>query len=157
MTPFRRILVPHDFSDHATGALRMAARLVPAGGRLVVLHVVVPFTPITDVPPMGMAAYVPPDDLLDAAKKQLDRQVAKAGGPPRGVRVDTVVELGDPYQCIMDATRGMDLIVMSTAGRTGIAHLVIGSVTEKVVRHSTIPVLTVRPGAARKAVKKRRA
>ncbi len=42
---------------------------------------------------------------------------------------------------------------MSTAGRTGLAHLLIGSVTEKVVRHSTIPVVTLRPEAARKMAK----
>jgi nucleotide-binding universal stress UspA family protein len=47
MTPFRRLLVPHDFSDPANYALRFAADLVPSNGKLVVLHVVVPFVPVT--------------------------------------------------------------------------------------------------------------
>jgi nucleotide-binding universal stress UspA family protein len=150
MTPFRRILVPHDFSDHATAALRVAARLAPSGGRLLVLHVVVPFTPITDIPPAGVASYVSPDVLVAGARKQLERAVAKALGDRSAARVDMKVELGDPYQRILDASRGMDLVVMSTAGRTGLSHLLIGSVTEKIVRHSRIPVLTLRPGSARK-------
>jgi len=49
----------------------------------------------------------------------------------------------------MNATRGVDSIVMATAGRTGLAHLLIGSVAEKVVRHAPVPVLTVRPASTR--------
>lgn len=150
MMPFRRILVPHDFSDHAAAALRTAAQLVSSGGRLLVLHVVVPFTPIADIPPAGIASYVSPDVLMSGAVQQLDRMVAKAFRGRTAARVETKVELGDPYQRILDASRGMDLIVMSTAGRTGLSHLLIGSVTEKIVRHSRIPVLTLRPEAARK-------
>jgi nucleotide-binding universal stress UspA family protein len=47
----------------------------------------------------------------------------------------------------------MDVIVMATTGRTGLSHLLIGSVAEKVVRHSPVPVLTLRPEAVRRAVK----
>jgi nucleotide-binding universal stress UspA family protein len=156
MTPFRRILVPHDFSDHATAALRTAARLVSPGGRLLVLHVVVPFAPIADVPPAGIASYVSPDVLVSGAVRQLERMVAKALPGRTKAKVETKVELGDPYQRILDASRGMDLIIMSTAGRTGLSHLLIGSVTEKIVRHSRIPVLTLRPEAARKLASARK-
>jgi nucleotide-binding universal stress UspA family protein len=154
MTPFRRILVPHDFSEPATGALRFAAGLVPANGRLVVLHVVVPFVPIADIPPAGISAYIAPGELVSGAKRQLDRAVAKALAGARGLDVDVKVVVGDPYQAIMRAARGMDAIVMSTAGRTGLSHLLIGSVTEKVVRHSPIPVLTLRAGAAKRTAKR---
>jgi nucleotide-binding universal stress UspA family protein len=51
----------------------------------------------------------------------------------------------------VDAARGADLIVMSTMGRTGLSHLLVGSVAEKVVRHAPVPVLTLRPAGARKA------
>ena len=54
---------------------------------------------------------------------------------------------------IIEAAKRMDLVVMSTTGRSGLAHLLIGSVAEKVVRHSPIPVLTMRPEAARKAAR----
>jgi nucleotide-binding universal stress UspA family protein len=45
----------------------------------------------------------------------------------------------------MDASADVDSIVMATHGRTGLEHLLIGSVAEKVVRHATVPVLTIRP------------
>ena len=154
MTPFKRILVPLDFSEPATHALRFAAGLVPPGGRLLVLHVVVPFVPVTDIPPAGIAGYVTPGELISGAKRQLDRTIAKALAGARGVRADATVVIGDPYQAIMKAARGMDAIVMSTAGRTGLSHLLIGSVTEKVVRHSPIPVLTLHGPAARRSTKR---
>jgi nucleotide-binding universal stress UspA family protein len=156
MTPFRRILVPHDFSDHATAALRIALRLAPSGGRILVLHVVVPYTPIADIPPAGIASYVSPEVLVGGAREHLERTVAKTLGRRSTARVDMKVDLGDPHQRILDASRGMDLIVMSTAGRTGLSKLLIGSVTEKIVRHSRIPVLTLRPEPARKLAARRK-
>jgi nucleotide-binding universal stress UspA family protein len=155
MTSFRRILVPHDFSRHADRALRIAADLTGPSGSLVALHVVVPFTPVTDIPPAGLGAYVSPDELVRSARRQLDAAVARTlrGRKPK---VTTKVEIGDPYERIVAATRGMDVVVMTTAGRTGISHLLIGSVAEKVVRHSPIPVLTLRPEAARKSARARR-
>jgi nucleotide-binding universal stress UspA family protein len=156
MTGFRRILVPHDFSDHAAGALRTAVGLCAPGGRVLVLHVVVPFTPVADIPPAGIASYISPDELLSGAKRQLARLVAKAVPRGRRIRVDPKVEIGDPYQRIIQAARGMDLIIMSTAGRTGLSHLLIGSVAEKVVRHSPGPVLTLRPGVGRKSARRGR-
>jgi nucleotide-binding universal stress UspA family protein len=148
MIPFRNILVPYDFSDPARAALDVAAKLVPPNGRLLVLHVIVPFVPVTDLP-VGAGGYVAPQELIDAASRRLERVIAKAMGRKR-LRIDTKVVLGDPHQRIVAAARGMDAIVMSTTGRTGVAHLLIGSVAEKVVRHSPIPVLTLRARARRK-------
>jgi nucleotide-binding universal stress UspA family protein len=154
MTAFRRILIPHDFSEHATRALRAAAKLVAPKGRLVVLHVVVPFTPVTDLPTAGIAAYVSPDELVTGARRQLERIVKRALPARLGATVETRVVVGDPYQRIIAAARGMDVVVMPTAGRTGLSHLLIGSVAEKVVRHSPVPVLTLRSEAARKIAKR---
>jgi nucleotide-binding universal stress UspA family protein len=153
MKGYRRILVPHDFSEHATRALKAAAHLVAPGGRILVLHVVTPFVPLTDVPPAGIATYIAPDELLDGAKRQLDRLLTKTRTALGRVPVDAKVVIGDPYQRIIEAAKRTDLIVMSTTGRSGIAHLLIGSVAEKVVRHSPTPVLTMRPEAARKAAR----
>jgi nucleotide-binding universal stress UspA family protein len=155
MTSFRRILVPHDFSRHADRALRIAAGLAGPTGSLVALHVVVPFTPVTDIPPAGLGAYVSPEELVRSARRQLEAAVARTlrGRKPK---VTTKVEIGDPYERIVAATRGMDVVVMTTAGRTGLSHLLIGSVAEKVVRHSPIPVLTLRPEAARKTARGRK-
>jgi nucleotide-binding universal stress UspA family protein len=154
MKGFRRILIPHDFSEHATRALRAAARLAEPGARLLVLHVVTPIVPLTDVPPAGLSTYIAPDELVDGAKRQLTRLVAKVGGTLRDVKADAKVVIGDPYTEILEAAKRVDLIVMSTRGRSGLAHLLIGSVTEKVVRHSPVPVLTLRPEAAGKAARR---
>ena len=155
MAEFRRLLVPHDFSKQANGALKVAARLAGRGGKLYVLHVVVPFLPVADVPTgVAAASYVNPDELVDGARRQLTRMVAKTLGAHPGVSVECRVELGDPHERIIEAARGKDAIVMSTVGRTGFAHLLIGSVAEKVVRHSPVPVLTLRPEAIRKAQKR---
>jgi nucleotide-binding universal stress UspA family protein len=154
MSEFRRILVPHDFSDHATGALKLAAKLAGDGGTLRILHVIVPCTPGADIPPAAMTAYVTPEELVTGAKRQLDRLVRRA--LPKGDRrVEQHVVIGDPYQRIIDSARGMDAIVMATAGRSGLSHLLIGSVAEKIVRHSPIPVVTVRPDALRRASRRR--
>jgi universal stress protein A len=148
--PFRHILVPHDFSPQATVALKTAARLAsPRGGKLSVLHVVVPFYLPADAP-YGMAA---PGNLIPEQKARLERLVAEAVGP-KGPPATVRVEIGDAAQRIMDAGRRADCIVMATSGRTGLAHLLIGSVAEKVVRHATVPVLTLRvplPPRARRA------
>jgi nucleotide-binding universal stress UspA family protein len=137
---FKRILVPHDFSPQATAALKTAAGLAKQhGGRLIVLHVVVPFYLPADTP-FGMAA---PGDLIPEQRAHLERLVKKTlgtGAPPVTIRVD----IGDASQRIIEAGRRADSIVMATSGRTGLAHFLIGSVAEKVVRHATVPVLSLR-------------
>jgi len=64
--------------------------------------------------------------------------------------------MGDPFHRIADLARRVDLVVMSTASRTGLAHLLIGSVAEKVVRHSPVPVLTLRAAVRERARTRRR-
>lgn len=152
---FRKILVPHDFSDPATQALRVAADLAARHrGRLTVLHVIVPFTPVAAFPPMEGAVYMPPLDVK-AERKRLEDLVRRTLGRRR-LRVTSDVVLGDPSQRIVAAGRRHDVIVMATEGRTGLSHLLIGSVAEKVVRHATVPVLTVRPPARRRGRRSRR-
>ena len=142
---FRRILVPHDFSDHAMRALEIAIELAAENrGSLVVLHAIPPFAPIGGLAMGEVPIWIPPDDLVAAERKRLEAIVKRTIGK-RAVTSECWVLVGDPYQQIIAAARTMDLIVMSTAGRTGLAHLEIGSVAEKVVRHSPVPVLTVRP------------
>jgi nucleotide-binding universal stress UspA family protein len=145
-TSFRRILVPHDFSVHATRALRVAADLAGPRGRLLVLHVVHEEPPISELPIGPDATWKPPTAVVDQARRELVRIVQMAvrrGGP----RADCRVALGDPLERILAAANEADVIVMATRGRSGLAHLLIGSVAEKVVRHSPIPVLTIRPAA----------
>jgi universal stress protein A len=157
---FRRILVPHDFSDHATRALRLAAELAAKHrGQLTVLHAITPFSPVSAFPAAEEMAWIPPADLITEERRRLEALVKKMLARRRGVRAAVRVVIGDPFQRIVDAARNADLIVMATAGRTGLSHLLIGSVAEKVVRHSPVPVLTLRPSAVRspKTRAKRRA
>ena len=67
----------------------------------------------------------------------------------RRIAARTLLESGVPYQVIVDTARRAraDMIIMATHGRTGFAHLLLGSVTEKVVRTATCPVLTLRVGS----------
>lgn len=148
-TLFRRILVPYDFSTPARQSLEAAVDLAARhGGRLLVLHAIAPFYPAAEGAP-----WIPPDDLITAEKRRLSALVARVAGR-RGIKADTKVVIGHPYERIMDAAKGMDSIVMATAGRTGLTHLLIGSIAEKVVRHAKVPVLTIRPGARRRAARR---
>jgi nucleotide-binding universal stress UspA family protein len=155
MNLFRRILVPHDFSEHADRALALASDLARAHrGRLLVLYVVRPFEPITGFP--GDLPYIPLE-LIGGELPRLKAHVARVVRGPRAPRVECRVVMGDPFQRIAAAARGVDSIVMATAGRTGLSHMLIGSVAEKIVRHSTVPVLTLRAPAQRAARTRRRA
>ena len=143
---FRSILVPHDFSEHATRALRVAADLAARHrGRLLVLHAITPFNPVSGFPAGETVVWIPPPDLITHEQKRLEALVARTVRGRRAPRVRVKVVIGDPHQCILEAARGVGAIVMATAGRTGLSHLLIGSVAEKVVRHSPVPVLTLRP------------
>jgi universal stress protein A len=74
--------------------------------------------------------------------------------------VDVRVVVGDPASQIVEASRRAGAVIMATEGRTGLAHLLIGSVAEKVVRHSPRPVLTLparrRVGGSRSTARRRR-
>jgi nucleotide-binding universal stress UspA family protein len=142
----RKILLPTDFSAHSREAQAWAIELARRyDASLTLVHV---YQPISYALPEG---YVLPSanllaDLevslgraLDDAKKQLE-----AGS---GLRVDTALMQGVPFAEIVRFARegSYDLIVLSTHGRTGLRHVLLGSVAEKVVRKAPCPVLTVRP------------
>src|SRR5262245_36434681 len=137
---FRRILVPHDFSSQANVALKTAARLAREHrGALTVLHVIVPFYMPADVP-FGFAAdsLPTPASFAPEQRKHLEELVRKVLGKD-APRVTCKVDVGDASQCILDAAPRAGSIVMSTSGRSGLSHLLIGSVAEKVVRHANVP------------------
>jgi universal stress protein A len=145
MNTFSKILVPHDFSDCAQHAVDVAAdvaRRYEADMTLVHVH-----------QPMLLASaesYLLYESnklplLMEALEKQLEqaRQQALALGV---LQVDTKILQGPPVSEITRFARegGYNLIVMGTHGRTGVAHALIGSVTERVVRSAACPVLTAR-------------
>ena len=148
-TLFRKILVPHDLSEHASRALALAAELARAHrGELTVLHVIAPYQPVLGFPE-GVTWNLREEDIVTSARRSLEEMVARALKGARAPRARCRVVLGDPFQRIIAAARDADSIVIATAGRTGLSHLLIGSVAEKVVRHAPVPVLTIHPQAKR--------
>lgn len=152
-----RILVPTDFSECSTAALEYAISLAkPLRADLILTHVIEPF-PYAGV--NGMAFINFEERLLPEARARLD----KISQRPQGEKLSVEMHLasGIPSREIINLAEreGADLIVLGTHGRTGINHLMAGSVAEKVVRLSPCPVLTVhsRPAVSkRKATKTRR-
>ena len=151
MKPIKRILAPTDFSPAGQGALDEAMGLARTlGASVTLLNVYELPQPIPD----AGVAYGPDviDALAAAAREQLERTRAEllrasAGGP--AIDIDIQAMLGNAHEEIVAAARrgGYDLVVMGTHGRTGLKHLLLGSVAERVVRMSPVPVLTVHPAA----------
>lgn len=145
MPLFKKILVPHDASEPASKALLVAADLARKNdGRLVVLRAIAPFVPFPELGSTEGSGWIPPEDVVSLELASLERLVKKVlakDAPP----IECRVEVGSPYETIMDAAADVDSIVMATHGRTGLEHILIGSVAEKVVRHAPVPVLTIRP------------
>ena len=147
MTRITRILVPTDFSVTADAALDYAFAMAERfGATLQLLHVLEdPFV----TGGMSAEAYITETPALRTAMLQEAQEKLRHRAAPRGPgvsRVDTEVLFGHGAPTIAEyaAERGIDLIVMGTHGRTGVAHLLLGSVAERLVRTAPGPVLTVR-------------
>lgn len=144
---FRHVLIPTDGSKLSSSAVDQAVALArDAGAKVTILTVVEPFH-IFSAQPEQVAFSV--GDYDQEAKAHAAGILAEAERKARqaGVEVSTLQVAGDlPYQAIIAAAvaHGCDLIAMASHGRRGIAALVIGSETVKVLTHSKIPVLVYR-------------
>jgi nucleotide-binding universal stress UspA family protein len=142
-----KILVPVDFSPHSDRAFDYAATIAQRfGARLGLIHVV-------DDPFIAGAwnseVYVPnTGELLAALIANAEQRLAtlKESASALGLTAETAVITGRPAHAIVEHAKegGFDLIVMGTHGRTGLSHIVMGSVAELVVRMAPCAVLTVR-------------
>jgi nucleotide-binding universal stress UspA family protein len=140
-----RILVPTDFSPGADAALGWAQSLGAAfTAEVILLHVVDLSIAALAGFPSTLAAVPAAGELLDRIRKESEEEMRRVAARVPGAR--GMVREGMPRPAILDVARevGADLIVMGTHGRTGLTHVVFGSVAEHVVRHSRIAVLTVR-------------
>ena len=145
-TPVNTILCPVDFSAASEEAARYAVQLAGSLGasRLAFLHVFQrPIGPAIEVASTFIDAQAEV-----AIKEHLRRELeglAKRHSA-HGVEVEASLLEGIPYATIVEQAEAIeaDLLVMATHGRTGLSHLLLGSVAEKVVRTSTVPVCTVR-------------
>jgi nucleotide-binding universal stress UspA family protein len=142
MNPIRKILVPTDFSPHASEAFRVAQDLAkPIGATVVLFHVSRPPAVVMDGDRLFLARG-------RAAAKDVWGELRKLQAKDPAVRVEHEVILADGADArhilhILE-DRGCDLIVMGTHGRTGLMHRLFGSVTEDVVRRAHCPVMLVK-------------
>lgn len=140
------ILCPIDFSPSSEHAARFAAALARAiGARLHLAHVLPVPMPSMPMPELGLGpqeAMLPPTSRLTSdAREALLRLAADLRADHAGIHVVT----GSPATEIVRLARelGVGMIAMGTHGRTGVAHLLLGSVAERVTRAAHLPVLVV--------------
>ncbi|MFC4408299.1 universal stress protein [Haloarchaeobius iranensis] len=142
--PYESVLVPTDGSAAAGAAADVGLDLATRYGSE--LHVV----SIVDALSMGVdvRSELMTDALEASAREAVDGIAERAGGAVGGV--ETAVAYGSPYKKLRRYVEenDVDLVVMGTHGRTGLERYLLGSVTEKLVRTSPVPVLTVRTAEA---------
>ena len=139
---FKKIVCPTDFSEASRLAIDVAADLAARDhGELRLVHIV-EVEPLVSTDPNVVMAVPQFEQTLHAdVQRQLDALAACV----KTANVTTMIGHGDPGNEIVRLAQeeGADLIVMPTHGRTGLDHVVFGSVAEKVVRHAHRPVLTI--------------
>lgn len=141
------ILVPTDFSDDAQQALTTAKEWARRfGARIVLLHAYRVDVPMS-TPALGGGFVLPDrfyDDLRTHATKQVEGLASETSRD--GIEATGVALEERPVVAILDEARkrSADLIVMGTRGLTGLKHIALGSVAERVVREAPCPVLTVK-------------
>lgn len=147
MEKIKKILAPTDLSELSRAGVRYALNLARAlGAEVTVYHV------------------VDQEDLMQSPNSVLERyQLALArflndhfSDLTPWLKVREKLEIGRPEENIVERARkeGSDLIVISTHGGTGLSHVFVGSVTEKVVRTAPCPVLSIHPQQAEKTTQK---
>ncbi len=158
----KRILVPTDFSKTAQMAIDVAADIAKrSGAQLTLLHVIEETSSGSGSFNVGGQMNLDGDmedrlfmlKMIERAKKQME----KAATDPKleGVKVKRELRIGSPFHGMTTiiADNKVDLVVMGTSGRTALEEMVIGSNTEKVVRHAACPVLTIHNKPATKNFK----
>jgi len=150
MVPIRRILFPTDFSEYADYAWPFALQFAQEfGAEVHLLHVVARPPHMTEAYALNFDPEKFTQALTNEACTSLERLVQAA--KDRNVESRSAVRIGVDFHEIIDYARTcqIDLIVMATHGRTGLAHALVGSVAEKVVRKAPCPVLTIKHPAMR--------
>jgi nucleotide-binding universal stress UspA family protein len=143
MKRIRKILAPTDMSELSSVGVRYAFEMArELSAELVVFHVV----PMSEDWFSGYEKHGPVHNLLANEEAALEKfLVEKFADDMKLVKIRQKVQFGAPNTSIVEVAEaeGADLIVMSTHGRTGLNHMLLGSVTERVVAHAPCPVLSV--------------
>jgi len=144
----RRILLPTDFSGCGNYALPYAAAIARAANATVVcVNVVEPIVPAVGY--TGMAEAMPIAEMSEQMEDSAERELPDVMNCEalRGLKVEEVIGHGDAAAEIVRIAEehDIDLIVISSHGRTGLGRILFGSTAEAVVRHARCPVLVVKP------------
>lgn len=144
--PPKKILVATDFSETAEAATDYAVGLAKQlGAELVLVHA---YEMPTYAFPEGVVIQA---ELVDRLAKVSEEALASAvkERAKSGVKITSVLRSGTPWREVCDVAEkeNVDLLVIGTHGRRGIARMILGSVAERIVRTSKRPVLTVHPPA----------
>ena len=142
----QKILLPTDFSEYSAAAMKYACELATKfDAELHLLHTLE--THLASTPNFGLGLDLP--KYVSESKAAAEKSLAGVLDPKwsEGRRVVTAIVEGSPKTEIIGYARklNIDLIVLATHGRSGLAHVIMGSVAESVVRTAPCPVLTVRP------------
>ena len=147
----RSILLPTDFSDCGNYALSYAASLARTfGASIICVHVIEPMVPTVGY--SGMTEPLPIADITDQLEYSAERELPKLAEREEcaGLEVEEMIVHGEAASEIVRVAkeRNVDLIVVSSHGRTGLGRILFGSTAEAVVRHASCPVLVVKPSQA---------
>jgi len=147
----RSILFPTDFSECGNYALSYAASLARTfGASILCVHVIEPMVPAVGY--SGMTEPLPLADITDQLENSAGRELPKIAESEEcaGLDVQELIVHGEAAAEIVRVAkeRNIDLIVVSSHGRTGLGRMLFGSTAEAVVRHSSCPVMVVKPSPA---------
>ncbi|HKZ02424.1 MAG TPA: universal stress protein [Pyrinomonadaceae bacterium] len=144
----RTILLPTDFSECGNYALSYATSLARTfGASIVCVHVIEPIVPTVGY--SGMTEPLPIADIAEQLEDAAERELPKLAEREEaaGLQLEELIVYGEAASEIVRVAkeRNVDLIVISSHGRTGLGRILFGSTAEAVVRHATCPVLVVKP------------
>jgi nucleotide-binding universal stress UspA family protein len=159
---FKRLLVPLDGSRFGSRALRYATEVAQRfGAEVILIRVIRPTTPVIAAGAHGVASPAESEIAVQAALEADKRNAARAKrylrGKVRAIRsrhtkASYQVAIGDPAKSIMEFSKkeNIDLVVMTTHGKSGLKRAIMGSIADVVIRESGKPVLVIRPQTSRK-------
>jgi len=154
---FKRLLVPLDGSRFGSRALRYATEVAQRfSAEVILIRVIRPTTPVIAAEAHGVASPAESEIAVQAALEADKRNATRAKRYLRGkvrairsrhIKASYQVAIGNPAQSIMQFSKkkNIDLIVMTTHGKSGLKRAVMGSIADVVIRESGKPVLVIRP------------
>ncbi len=153
MDNIKKILAPTDFSELSQAGVRHALELAKAFGAEITVYHVISSAELMEIPKetvegLDEHALHTLRHPLKSYQQAMSRFLKKHFSDLiPGIKIREKVEMGAPDKNIVNLAEqeGSDMIVMSTHGRTGLSHILVGSVTEKVVRQAHCPVFSIHP------------